>query len=636
MSKLENGRAYEKYIRDIIKNKYKECWLWEDIPINILDNRFYKNDIICDDIGCDIIGINNDNTIDYIQCKNYSTTGEDNTINISDLSGFYNFIAENSITNAIVYYSGKLSQQIICRMNKIKYINVPLILNKDILKITPRDYQIEAYNKLKSAHRSILSMPCGTGKTLVSYMLSMDYKNIIILSPLISTTEQLLIHFKNYYNDDTINYILVNCKAKRKVDLTNGKNIIASTYDSINIINNSIYENCLIIIDEFHNLSSEMINGNNNMNKLLISNYNILFMSATPIKNNNDNIFGKTIYELSWDDAIKNKYICDYNFYYPNNTKLIKQINNLKINSSLVSKNIYINKAYFLLESIKLTNVKKCIVYLKSIKESEEFNKILKVINIYFDLPLKIYEINYNTNNTNRKKYMNKFTKDNSNINIICNVHILDEGIDIPECDSIYLTHPNNNIINIIQRISRANRLDSNNMDKIAKVFIWSKNDSKLEQINFNISKIIKIKYGIEKSDYVNNLLNIQNDTINDNYQQNKTSQILNDYYEKVNTYIVDDEIKEIMINNVICDNNNIIWFQAKKITLALGYKDTKDALRRHILKNDKKFISEINHSFNIKIQPKTLYITNYGLYKLIYCSKLPKAKLLLEFIKYI
>ncbi len=105
-------------------------------------------------------------------------------------------------------------------MNKIKYINVPLILNKDILKIKPRDYQIEAYNKLKFANRSILSMPCGTGKTLVSYMLSINYKTIIILTPLISTTEQLLKHFENYYNDDTINYILVNCKKERNMWLS--------------------------------------------------------------------------------------------------------------------------------------------------------------------------------------------------------------------------------------------------------------------------------------------------------------------------------------------------------------------------------------------------------------------------------
>ena len=118
MNKLKDGLDFEEYILNIIKDKYKFCYLWKDIPINILNKNFYKNDKICDDIGCDIIGIHNDDSIDYIQCKNYSTTGEDNTINIYDLSGFYNFIAENLISSGIVYYSGKLSQQILCRKNK--------------------------------------------------------------------------------------------------------------------------------------------------------------------------------------------------------------------------------------------------------------------------------------------------------------------------------------------------------------------------------------------------------------------------------------------------------------------------------------------------------------------------------------
>ena len=121
MNKLRDGEEYERYILNIIKDKYKNSYIWKNIPDNILQARFYKNSIICDDIGCDIIGIKEDDTIDYIQCKNYSTTGEDNIINIQDLAGFYNFIAENSIINAIVYYSGKLSQQILCRQNKIKY-----------------------------------------------------------------------------------------------------------------------------------------------------------------------------------------------------------------------------------------------------------------------------------------------------------------------------------------------------------------------------------------------------------------------------------------------------------------------------------------------------------------------------------
>lgn len=114
MNKLKNGEDYEKYIQNIIKDKYVECYLWKDIPSDKIDVKFYNKSKICDDIGCDIIGIKNNGDIDYIQCKNYSTTGTDNTINISDLAGFYNFVAENSINNAFVYYSGKLSQQILC------------------------------------------------------------------------------------------------------------------------------------------------------------------------------------------------------------------------------------------------------------------------------------------------------------------------------------------------------------------------------------------------------------------------------------------------------------------------------------------------------------------------------------------
>lgn len=515
MNKLKDGEDYEKYILNIIKDKYKECYLWKDISQNILDLKFYnKNNNICDDIGCDIIGIKNDNSIDYIQCKNYSTTGEDNTINICDLAGFYNFIAENSISSAIVYYSGKLSQQIICRRNKINYINIPHIKDNKILDFKPRDYQLEAYNKLKDINKSILSMPCGTGKTFVSFLLSLSYKNIFILTPLISTTEQILNHYKNYYSSyKDINYICVNCNGERNINnikFNENKNIIASTYDSSDIIwkllKDTYIEDNLIIVDEFHNLSQDMIiNKTNNMNKIISSKCKTIYISATPLNfEGYENIFGTEKYELQWNIAIKNKYICDYNFYYPCNEKIIETIDNLKIDKTLIEKTILINKSYFLLESIKLTNVKKCITYLKTINESEEFVKILKTINIYFNLNIKIYEINYNTTKKKRNEYLNKFKNDNTCINILCNVHILDEGIDIPECDSIYLTHPNNNPINIIQRISRANRLDFLNKEKIAKIFVWAKDEIKLENIMKNISKTINVKYGNETNDFIN------------------------------------------------------------------------------------------------------------------------------------
>jgi superfamily II DNA or RNA helicase len=530
MDKLKNGLDYEIYVYNIIKDKYLNCWLWNDIPNNILLDLGFK--INCDDIGCDIVCQNYDMSFIFIQCKNYSTTGCDNTISIHDLSGFYNFIAETGF-EGVVYYSGILSSQILCRKRKINYINLPFIKNNLILDFKPRDYQIEAYNIIKDGNKSLLSMPCGTGKTFVSFLLSLEYKNIIIFSPLISTSEQLMTHYKNYYSKyNNINFILVNCKAGRKINdiILKDKNIISSTFDSCDIINKIITEldNVLIIIDECHNLT----NNNLEINNLIKTNNKILYMSATP----NNNITYDNKYELTWDDAIKNNYICNYNFYYPNNDKIIEVIDNLKVDRTLIEKTILINKAYFLLESIKLTNIKKCIVYLKTIKESEEFTKILQTLNIYFDFNIKVYDINYKTSSKNREKTLVKFKNDNTCINIICNVHILDEGIDIPECDSVYLTHPNNNPINIIQRISRSNRLDIYNKEKIAKVFLWCKNEIKLEQIINNLSIYIKIKYGIETNNVINfkNKLNITEKSLNNNFND--------DFYNLIFNYVNNNE----------------------------------------------------------------------------------------------
>ena len=183
-TKVQLGLEYEKYVQKIIKNKYINCWLWTEVPKHILVylkiiNNLQEN---CDDIGCDIVCQNNDLTFLFVQCKNYSTTGNDNTISIHDLSGFYNFIAETGF-NGSVYYSGKLSSQIICRKKRINYINLPYITNNQILDFLPRDYQIEAYNYIKNNNKNILSMPCGTGKTFVSFLLSLEYNNIIILTP---------------------------------------------------------------------------------------------------------------------------------------------------------------------------------------------------------------------------------------------------------------------------------------------------------------------------------------------------------------------------------------------------------------------------------------------------------------------
>jgi superfamily II DNA or RNA helicase/phage anti-repressor protein/predicted GIY-YIG superfamily endonuclease len=609
---LQQGTQYEIYVRDIIKEKYNNCWLWKDIPQEILFELEFIKDIKnkCDDIGCDLLAKTKDNTYEYIQCKNYSTLGIDNTISICDLSGFYNFVAENDIKTPIVYYSGVLSSQILCRKKKVKYINLPFIKisNEDI---KPRDYQIEAFNLLDNVNRGILEMPCGTGKTLVSYLISLKYDNIILLSPLISTTEQLIKHYKNYYSKEKepISFNLISSQHNRNIDnieLCN-KNIIGSTFDSCDIINkllNKLVGSVFIIIDECHNLSNTNITDKTDeINKLLLSNYKILFVSATPknYRNEYDNIFGTIKYTLKWDEAIKNNYICDYSFYYPNNDKIIDHINNIKVKIDDLEKTILINKAFFLLETIKTIGITKCIVYLKSIEETNIFENVLKTINLYYNFSLAVYNINYSTGRTTRNASLTKFRNNSTKISIMLNVHILDEGIDIPECDSVYLTHPNNNPINIIQRISRANRISKDK--KVANILVWSKTQEKLNDIIKRIETYISVKFSNINNEFINkNTTNNNDDKKNNLYGNNHINNHINNglnIHNKLNKiniieYLNNNNVKTELIKFVEdfyyednTHNNGFIidlevltkWLGAKKATI-------KDTLKNSYTKN--------------------------------------------------
>ena len=91
-TKLQLGLEYEKYVQKIITNKYINCWLWNEVPKHVLLDLkiIHNNEQNCDDIGCtkgtfgakgtfgDIICQNSDLTYLFIQCKNYSTTGNFN------------------------------------------------------------------------------------------------------------------------------------------------------------------------------------------------------------------------------------------------------------------------------------------------------------------------------------------------------------------------------------------------------------------------------------------------------------------------------------------------------------------------------------------------------------------------------
>ena len=68
---------------------------------------------------------------------------------------------------------------------------------------------------------------------------------------------------------------------------------------------------------------------------------------------------------------------------------------------------------------------------------------------------------------------------------------------------------------------------------------------------------------------------------------------------------------------------NNELWFVGKDVALSLGYKDTSDALKKHVTDEDK-----LTRCFADSGQNRQMYVINEsGLYALIFGSKLESAK---------
>ena len=540
------GFTYEYYVLDQIKKDYDMVWHWKDFPEKLMyeNNLINDYDVFCKyryDIGADLVALKN-NKYYFIQCKNFN-----DTILMEKLAGFYFLLYEYNL-NGILYYNGTLSQRVLELSNKkIQFIN--LHFNNNTIDIIPveipicaRDYQLEAVEKLKDKKNAILSLPCGMGKTYTAALLAKNYDNIIILSPLRYLAFQTLEHFKTYMGKE-YSPILISTDGKRNIDDINNyikdKNIISSTYDSIDIVIKLLeqLENVFIIIDEFHNINDT----NNDMNKILLSEHNKLFLSATPLLN----FKCDTTYSYSWNDAIKNKYICDFNIFIPdkneNYNNFVKLIDNINNESNIK----LIKKAYFILKSMLYNGDKKCICYMTTINKAIEMTVIFEWMGKLLNIELEYMQIDCNTKKTIRENYIDQFKKTHK-LAIMINVHILDEGINIPECDSVFITQPSNNMINIVQRMCRANRILDNKLN--CNIYLWcseKKTDKVLEYIYTNTSGYIKDKV------YIYNTHNktIINYKINNNIEENDI---------KINNKLKETFIKYIKHNNIVIDDNLI------------------------------------------------------------------------------
>jgi superfamily II DNA or RNA helicase len=597
------GNTYEDYVLNSLLNEYDNIYHFKDTPEYIIaKTKLYSNKEIYQkykncDIGADLVAIKN-NDVFFIQCKNFS-----DTISINDFCSFYFLILEFEL-NGIVYYNGVLSERLTdLAQGKIKYCNIPYnntiidvnFIGKEKIKMEPRDYQLEIYNEFKNRNKGIIALPCGMGKTYCSWLIGKDYDNIIIISPTRNLTDTNLVQLYKY-SENTYNPILISMDGSRKYKeikkILKEKNIISSTYDSVDVLNKITkkIKNYIIFVDEFHNLSKNNLeNELDEINKLLVNNNRIIFMSATPLINDNySNIFGNYVYKYDWNKAIENKYICDFNIILPDKNIDLKPFKDLIYEHEKNVQEIeIITKCYFLLKSIIYYNSKKIILYTSNLTEAHKYSNNINWIKKMLKIEVETNLIDYNTSKINRILYLKQF-KTSSSIQILINIQILNEGIDIPECDSVFITKPNDNITNLIQRMCRCNRILINKNK--CNIYFWG--------ILYDIPKILSYKKNIEFN-YISNNISEKNNT--SSYK------------------LIDLQFESNNIN--IIKKNNELWFNANNIAKIMGYKNPKLSINNNIDDNMKKKLNDLVNC-KMHLHPHSIYINKIGLLELVYGSK--------------
>lgn len=525
LTNKEKGDLYEMQVKHHIINVLgKRAYLWSETPEVLLvekgivkspntirllrqDRNTYR------DTGVDIIQIEDDGTCALVQCKNGYKSG----LTMTHVGSFFVWMVsmEHLKTLGYLYYTNTISSHLTKMLTnprltcvKLPFIEptepIELIPEPIVVSIIARDYQHAAklafMQAFETTNRGIMSMPCGTGKTLVSYLISQEFNQIVIISPLRQFARQNINKFVEYgYNGSQL---LVSSDGDGERDPTiirtfieqHQKFIISSTFASVDVIDFNAMINPLIIVDEFHNLSRSNVSSvDDSFYKLLNSNNKIMFMSATPrvyeideeicdsddesddddetdVKYNST-IFGSIVFNMSFHDAIKHKYISDYRVWLPtiheDNNDLCIEIGMHEIESSVR------NKCMYLYSCLLNNGSRKCIVYCIDIAETEAMMAAMHQMNTFYSIDFESAVIISNVNYDTRTNILQTFAAPSDKIQLIFSVRILDECIDIPSCDSIYITYPSQNNIRTVQRLCRCIRPDILNPHKVGNIYIW-------------------------------------------------------------------------------------------------------------------------------------------------------------------
>lgn len=340
-----------------------------------------------------------------------------------------------------------------------KYKDIPFIPNsKGLYK-----WQIEAANCALNSNRGIISATTGSGKSLVikELIIRHNIKTLVIV-PTLEIKKQLSEVLK-----DCKNTVIENIDSPKLEKLTN--------FD-------------MLIIDEGHHTAAKTYQDLNKKAWTKISRR--FFLTATPFRNDIEEtllfeaICGNVIYELSYKDAVKARYIVPIEAYYIESIKQKTDAHTYsEVYSELVVKNKYKNSQICNLLKRLEDNSVNTLCLVREIAHG-------KILSDLTGIPFVSGE------DEESKDYIRQFN--NGGIKaIIGTTGVLGEGIDTKSCEYVIIAGLGKAKSQFMQQVGRAVRKYLSK--ESAKVIIIKDTSHKFTLRHFNAQKKILLdEYGVK------------------------------------------------------------------------------------------------------------------------------------------
>lgn len=345
--------------------------------------------------------------------------------------------------------------------------------------ITPKTHQLAILEKLsaeRSVHnrfKNLVVAATGTGKTIIS---AFDFKTVYDKNPnahflFVAHREEILKQAQSAYrgvlkNNDFGELWVGNYKPQRYNQLFASIQTLNSQIESLNLTRD-YYD--YIVIDEVHHVSAASY-------RAILNHFTptiLLGLTATPERQDGasilDDFCGVIAAEIRLPEAINQRHLCPFQYFGLDDDTDLSQItwrggryDISELSNLYTGENSRANKIISSLADI-VTNVHaiKALAFCVSQKHAEFMASKFNLAGINADV--------LTSKNTNERATKQQALRQGE-IQILCVVDIFNEGVDIPEVDTLLFLRPTESLTLFLQQLGRGLRLPDNSQKQCCTV----------------------------------------------------------------------------------------------------------------------------------------------------------------------